>query len=301
MHKNDWIKNYPKKQRKNITELAVTNAWWTSSEEKLTGLLKIEGFINLREFNCGGNLLTNLEISNCPRLENLECYGNQLTSVELKDLPKLATIDCSSNQLNNISIINCPELGNISVSNNLLNNLDFLNSLDPKKVIFLNLACNNVVEQDLSVFGRFTDLKDLWIGNWDEEKISQGIYNRFFGSLEPLKNFTKLEQLNISNTDISEGLEYLPVSLKSIDCDTDKRGSQAKVRQIHDLLKPFGKWYFPPSNFLGRLITKYDYYDYQEWRKVNYEKVKIVQLEKELEEMRKQLSSLQVQIQQPPK
>src|SRR5947207_3210126 len=46
--------------------------------------------------------------------------------------------------------------------------------------------------------------------------MRKNIYNRFYGSLESLKDLTKLESLHISNTDISHGLEYLPKSLKEI-------------------------------------------------------------------------------------
>jgi hypothetical protein len=42
----------------------------------------------------------------------------------------------------------------------------------------------------------------------------------FFGSLEPLKKVVKLKRIYISNTHISEGLEYLPNSCKEIYCDT---------------------------------------------------------------------------------
>jgi len=39
------------------------------------------------------------------------------------------------------------------------------------------------------------NLKYLYIGNDNEEKIKQDKYNRFSGSLEPLKNMNKLEDL----------------------------------------------------------------------------------------------------------
>jgi len=42
-----------------------------------------------------------------------------------------------------------------------------------------------------------------------------GVSNRFCGSLEPLKNLTKLEHLSVANADVDGGLEYLPSSLKS--------------------------------------------------------------------------------------
>ena len=63
----------------------------------------------------------------------------------------------------------------------------------------------------------------MWIESTSEEKINQGIYNRFSGSLEYLKNLSKLTDLNISNTDIDSGLEYLPESVKHFWCSADLR------------------------------------------------------------------------------
>jgi Leucine-rich repeat (LRR) protein len=42
--------------------------------------------------------------------------------------------------------------------------------------------------------------------------------NNFTGSLEPLRNLHKLEHLGIENTKISQGLEYLPESVKGFYC-----------------------------------------------------------------------------------
>ena len=79
-----------------------------------------------------------------------------------------------------------------------------------------------------------------------------------------------------------------------------KKRSSTQSSKTQNVLKPFGKWHLPPTNFIGCLITKYDYYDYQEWRKVNLDKIKIAQLEKELEVMRNQLLNVQIQQTQIP-
>ena len=44
----------------------------------------------------------------------------------------------------------------------------------------------------------------------------------------------KLKELDISGTDISGGLEYLPESVEKFWCSTDKR-PDAKVKVIHSL------------------------------------------------------------------
>ena len=62
-------------------------------------------------------------------------------------------------------------------------------------------------------------------------------YNRFTGSLEPLKILTKLKSLYIEETDIDGGLEYLPDTIETILCSCEREG--AKVKSIDDELSPF--------------------------------------------------------------
>src|SRR5207248_6557403 len=58
---------------------------------------------------------------------------------------------------------------------------------------------------------------------------------RFHGSLKSLQNNSELENLYISNTDISLGLEHLPAkNLKSFFCSSEREG--AKVEEIRKKL-----------------------------------------------------------------
>jgi len=100
------------------------------------------------------------------------------------------------------------------VSNNSSNtDLDFLNSLvNPEKLIYLNLSCNEISRQDLSFLNKLKGLESINLHS-----------NYFYGSLEPLKNLTKLRYLDISYTDVDQGLEYLPKSLKTIYCESKKQ------------------------------------------------------------------------------
>ncbi|KLL04444.1 MAG: hypothetical protein MRERV_22c037 [Mycoplasmataceae bacterium RV_VA103A] len=93
---------------------------------------------------------------------------------------------------------------------------------NPKKIISLIIRNNNINPSDLSIFSQFSNLERLEIGNENKNRINQGIYNRFHGSLEPLKDL-KLRFLGISNTDIDSGWEYLPDSLEEIAYDIELR------------------------------------------------------------------------------
>jgi Leucine-rich repeat (LRR) protein len=112
----------------------------------------------------------------------------------------------------------------------LLTELDW-SALSSCKIIALSLEDNNFPEQDLSIFARFTRLENLYLSNYDEVRIKQGIYNKFFGSLAPLQDLTLLKELDISNTDISSGYEYLPISIREV-CGSSQERPTSRVQEI---------------------------------------------------------------------
>jgi len=177
--------NYPKEERKNITNLEI-------NDKKLEGHLDLSDFVNLEE---------------------LDCSENELTSIDLSNNRKIKLIDCSDN---------------------LLTDIDF-SYQDHEKLEGIFIQDNNLSARSLSSFFRFTKLQYLLVGNYDDEKINQGIYNRFHGSLEYLKNLKELVELDISGTDINTGLEYLPLNnLESFYCASQRTG--ARVEEIKNTL-----------------------------------------------------------------
>ena len=100
----------------------------------------------------------------------------------------------------------------------------------------LDCSNNKLTQRDLSIFSRFTNLEVLTIGSDTDKK-----FNNFVGSLKPLQTLRNLKNLDISNTNIDSGLEYLPDSLISIYCYNDKKiaslDSFLGILTIHDALK----------------------------------------------------------------
>jgi hypothetical protein len=94
-------------------------------------------------------------------------------------------------------------------------------------------SSNNFSEQDLSIFSNFVNLEVLYVSNDDERKIQRNIYNRFIGSLEHLQNLTRLEILDISNTDIDSGLGHLPLNKLTLFSCSNKGKKEAKVAKIY--------------------------------------------------------------------
>ncbi|WNE41204.1 MAG: hypothetical protein mread185_000661 [Mycoplasmataceae bacterium] len=102
-------------------------------------------------------------------------------------------------------------LEELDCSNNLLSDLD-LDDLDSKKITELDLRDNDLDRRNLDFLSKFTNLKKLWLGN-SESKQERETYNRFYGSLKPLEKLTNLKILDIRETDIDRGIEYLSESL----------------------------------------------------------------------------------------
>ncbi|CAG8463723.1 776_t:CDS:2 [Dentiscutata heterogama] len=148
-------------------------------------------------------------------------------------------MDLSNNDITKLDVSDCYVLGRIIVANNSLTK--FLNQprdiINPEKLTYLNMMNNNIDEINLNHFYDFYNLEELYIGTDDRLKLEQGSYNRFHGTLRPLKNLTHLKVLDISNTDISKGLRHLPNSLEKFFFDANRPG--AKVARIKEKLRPF--------------------------------------------------------------
>src|SRR6185503_8567773 len=111
-------------------------------------------------------------------------------SLDLSDFVNLEELHCLFNQLTFLNISNCPRLTVLMCYNNQLTNLDLRNN---KKLKDLYINNNNFAEQDLSFLNNSTDLERLFLANFEQSRITQNIYNRFSGSLKPLKDMNKLK------------------------------------------------------------------------------------------------------------
>jgi len=176
-----------------------------------------------------------LDLSEYPNLETIIIDGDYLktplTKLELGQKPKLSHLSCSKNRLSEIDLSGSKELTIFTCSDNQFTSLDLKNN---SKLGFLDCGNNNFSEQDLSFLSKLTNLQFLLLGSDNEEKIEQGIYNRFHGSLESLQKMSKLQLLDVSNTDIDNGVEYLPSNIEILYCSAHNR-KEAKVQAIFNL------------------------------------------------------------------
>jgi len=138
----------------------------------------------------------------------------------LNGLTKLKALNCSNNKLT------CFDYNELSKSPNLTS---------------LNIGNNNFVEQRLYTFNKFTKLEKLYLGSDKEEKNSQ-----FRGSLKYLEKLNELRELDISGTNISSGLEYLPKKFKKLYCNPNSRSKSTSFAQVFSKYLTYennGKYY----------------------------------------------------------
>ncbi|CAJ0842074.1 10736_t:CDS:2 [Entrophospora sp. SA101] len=216
------------------------------------GELDLSEYVNLERVTISRPFLrtkiTKITLGNKPKLTYLECSDplplicsdNELI-LDLSQCPNLTSLNCYDNQLTTLDLSQCFKLAELNCSDNLLTSIDFLKTLPhPEKLRELRLSNNNIEKTTLEFLRPFVNLftPALTLGNNKSERYEKGIYNRFYGSLEPLRNMTKLRGLNIEGTDIEEGLEYLPITIgEPLKC-SPKLPNQ-KVAKIQNELKPF--------------------------------------------------------------
>ncbi|CAJ0925562.1 19201_t:CDS:2 [Entrophospora sp. SA101] len=139
------------------------------------------------------------------RVKKSSVYEKELEGhLDLKGFTNLEKLDCSHNQLAELDLTGLVQLEKINCNDNYLNNFDYL-SLNPNKLTYLNISDNNLPSQDLTCF-------------------------------KSLKYLNKLERVFISNTDINNGVNYLPNSIRRISYSTNER-PESKVGEIAEQLK----------------------------------------------------------------
>ena len=95
----------------------------------LTRTITVKGE-NITHLDCGmiSISLTNLDVSNCTKLEYLDCYYNKLTSLDVSKNSKLTYLRCSSNSLSSLDVSKCTALEQLDCNHNQLTGLDVSNS-----------------------------------------------------------------------------------------------------------------------------------------------------------------------------
>ncbi|KLL03317.1 MAG: HET domain protein [Mycoplasmataceae bacterium RV_VA103A] len=140
--------------------------------------------------------------------------------LKLGGFTNLQALWCKGNKLTKLDLSDCKNLKEIWCAENQLTDLDFSNN---SEITTLDLRDNPLT------------------------------------SLKPLQSLTKLRTLSLVNTNIKDGLEYLPSSLEEF---------YLRNSPIEDKIENYS------TNVIGSL--SYELYDYQAWRKNNQELIEKV-------------------------
>ena len=194
-------------------------------------------------------------------LEDLDLKSQYLTELKIVNCIKLLTF------------INCPNLVHLHAERNFLTELNLDKQI---KLEILKISDNNFSPQTLSFISHLINLKQLFLGNYIkdpmsvklEQRIKNGTYNRFFGSLKLLRNMKNLQILNIVNTDIDSGLEYLPVNLKSIYLLSEQKKEVRKESKTKKLIELLKDYQIIRRNFIHDEF-QHERYDLNTWRQKN--------------------------------
>lgn len=90
----------------------------------IASLSDIREFFNLRELDCRGNDLTQLDLTACTYLERLDCSYNDLGSLDVDGLRSLTELNCSVNGLPRLDLLSNPSLVQFDCRENALTTLD---------------------------------------------------------------------------------------------------------------------------------------------------------------------------------
>jgi len=162
--------------------------------------------------------------------------------LDLTSFPKLSFLNANYNHITEIILPKRFE-GTIEIhlSNNRLESLYFLEDMEEeekKKVIHLDISDNNFFSQDLSFLEGFVSLIRCILGNFDEKRINEGYYNRFFGSLEPLKEMKDLNYLSIDNlSEIRNDWYHLSYSLRWFSFSSEIIKNELLEKMLKDLIR----------------------------------------------------------------
>lgn len=179
----------------------------------------INGFSNLKRFDCSNNQIVTLNLTSNITLQKLFCNNNQLTSLDISNCTNLTMLGCAYNQLSSLNLNTLTNLNFFNGSNNNLTSLNIsnLNNLTSVKLDsnqLTSLSLNNLIslsnlEVSYNPLLSTLDLSTLSNLNY-LTCINNNLTNINFGTISNLYIMTivnnQLTSLNLSNLTQLTGL-----------------------------------------------------------------------------------------------
>ena len=208
------------------------------SDGGISELTGREDFTSLVYLDCYGNLLTNLDVSNCSNLEWLDCESNFITNLDVSQNTLLNTLWCYENQLQSINVTGCINLEDFEFDNNLLTQIDITSNVNLRHIDAWtnllssfdvsnspNLESLEIYDNDLECLnlknGNNTFLQELEITNnlgltcveVDDSTFSANNWlnnsSFFIGSNQSFSNNCNYSSNCFGTSDINENLSFI--------------------------------------------------------------------------------------------
>ena len=136
------------------SELSATTIDCRNKE--IADLTGIEHFTAVKQLNCSGNQLTELNLESNTALQSLYCSSNQLGTLDLSKNTALTWLYCSSNKLTELNLSNNSNLLQMDCEKNQLTSLDVSACT---KLVTLNCNQNQLTQLDVSKNVKLIELK----------------------------------------------------------------------------------------------------------------------------------------------
>ncbi len=126
------------------------------SSKNIASASGIEFFTGLTTFNCSGNQLTGLDISQNTTLTYLNCDFNQISNLNVSHNTLLGTLYCFVNQLTSLDVSQNSALLHFNCGNNQITNIDL-----SQNIALTHFVCggNQLTSLDLSSNGNLMNLE----------------------------------------------------------------------------------------------------------------------------------------------
>ncbi|MFO7932531.1 MAG: T9SS type A sorting domain-containing protein [Bacteroidales bacterium] len=167
------------------------------SQEGISDLTGIGGFVNLDTLICRHNGIAELDLSACISLQYLNCEFNNLDSLDLSENTALTSVNCSNNQLVSLDVSNCAQLGTLKC---YLNNLTALDVSDNAALMDLECYNNSLSELDVTANHLLEELACV-SNNLSELDISSNLLLRYLNCAD--------NQLTVLDLSVNSELHFL--------------------------------------------------------------------------------------------
>ncbi len=169
----------------------------------ITNLTGIEDFSALKNLDCSGNLLINIDVRPLSNLQILWCFENQITNLNVDQNISLTALRCENNKLTSLNLSNNINLVDLACEQNKITTIDVSNSVSLNR-----FQCGNNLLNTLNVS---TNVNLSYLSCEQNQLTSLNLLNN-----------NQLSLLNCFNNQITELDLTRNPNLTDVNCSTNQ-------------------------------------------------------------------------------